>query len=93
MSERFPLKAAATTAAKIWTTVGGVVTGLAGVGIITADQNTALQALLAGVATLAAAGTSALAAFGVQKRAEPLVTPVAEPRDDDGTTLVPIPGA
>jgi hypothetical protein len=48
---------------------------------------------LAGVATLAAAGTSALAAFGVRKRAEPLVTPVADPRDNDGTTLVPIPGA
>lgn len=87
MSDRFPLKAAAVTAAKIWTAVGAVVTGLAGVGIITADQNIALQALLAGVALLAAAGTSALAAFGVRKRAEPLVTPVVDPRDDNGTPL------
>lgn len=92
-ADRFPLRTAASTAAKVWTAVGGVVTGLAGVGIITADQNTALQGLLAGVATLVAAGTSALAAFGVRKRAEPHVTPVDDPRADDGSTLVPIPGA
>lgn len=90
---RFPLASAARSAAKIWTAVGGIVTGLAGAGIITADQNTALQGLLVAVATLAGAGTSAAAAFGVRRQAEPLVTPVADPRDDDGTRLVPIPGA
>jgi len=87
---RFPLQAAATTTAKVWTAVGGVVTGLASVGIITADQNAALQGLFAGVAALVAAGTSALAAFGVRKRAEPLVTPVADPRDDTGAVLAPV---
>ncbi|MGW4129507.1 hypothetical protein [Amycolatopsis japonica] len=93
MSDRFPLAAAARSAAKIWTAVGGIVTGLAGVGIITADQNTALQGLLVAVTALVGAGTSAAAAFGVRRQAEPLVTPVADPRDDDGTKLVPIPGA
>ncbi len=89
-TERFPVAAAARSAAKIWTAVGGIVTGLAGVGIITVDQNTALQGVLAGVATVVAAGTSALAAFGVRRRAEPLVTPVDDPRAADGTPLAPI---
>lgn len=87
----FPLADAAHSAAKVWTAVGGIVTGLAGVGIITADQNTALQGLLAAVATIAAAGTSTLAAFGVRKQAEPLVTPVADPHGDNGEKLVPLP--
>jgi len=32
-----------------------------------------------------------LAAFGVRKQAEPLVTPVADPHDDNGDELVPLP--
>ncbi len=91
--DRFPLKTAAHSAARIWTAVGGIVTGLTGVGIITADQNTALQGLLVGIGAVVAAATSAAAAFGVRRQAEPLVTPVADPRDNDGAHLVPIPGA
>ncbi|MEV6876247.1 hypothetical protein [Amycolatopsis sp. NPDC051128] len=87
---RFPLAGAARSAAKLWAAVGGIVTGLAGVGIITADQNTALQGLLVGVATVAGAGTSVLAAFGVRRQAEPLVTSVVDPRADDGTKLAPV---
>ncbi len=36
MTDQFPLGAAARSAARIWTAVGGIVTGLAGVGVITA---------------------------------------------------------
>lgn len=50
--------AAARSTAKIWTAVGGIVAGLAGVGIITADQNTALQTLFATLGALVAAGTT-----------------------------------
>lgn len=89
-TDRFPLKAAARSAAKIWAAVAAIVTGLATAGIITADQGTALQGVLAGVATLVAAGTSALAAFGVRRHAEPHVTPVDDPRAVDGTPLAPI---
>ncbi|MEV6908032.1 hypothetical protein [Amycolatopsis sp. NPDC051071] len=91
--DRFPLAAAARKSSAIWTAVGGIVTGLAGVGIITADQNTAVQGLLVAVTAVVGAATSAAAAFGVRRQAEPLVTPVDDPRADDGTRLVPIPGA
>jgi len=76
---------------RIWTATGGIVTGLAGVGIITAEQDTAVQDVL--VAALVGAGTSAAAAFDVRRQAEPLVTSVADPRDDIGATLTPISGA
>lgn len=89
MSTRFPLAAAAKSAATVWTAVGGIVTGLASVGIITTDQNGALQAVLVAVTAVVGGVTSALAAFGVRRQAEPLVTPVADPRNDDGQHLLP----
>jgi hypothetical protein len=88
MSVRFPLAAAAKTASTVWGAIGGIVTGLAGVGIVTVDQNTALQALLVAVTAVVGAGTSVLAAFGVRKQAEPLVTPVADPQNNAGQKLV-----
>lgn len=89
MSLRFPLASAAKTAATLWTAVGGIVTGLAGVGIITADQNTALQGLLVAITAVVGGATSALAAFGVKRQAEPLVTPLSDPRNNLGEPLVP----
>jgi hypothetical protein len=89
MSTRFPLASAAKSAATLWTAVGGIVTGLAGVGIITVDQNGALQGLLVAVTAVVGGVTSTLAAFGVRKQAEPLVTPVADPRNDAGEQLLP----
>lgn len=89
MTNRFPLAAAARTAATVWTAVGGVVTGLAGVGIITADQNTALQTLLVAVTAVVGGATSALAAFGVKRKVEPLVTPISDPRNNAGEELAP----
>jgi hypothetical protein len=93
MSTRFPLAAAAKSAATLWTAVGGIVTGLGSVGIITADQNTALQGVLVAVTAVVGGVTSALAAFGVRRQAEPLVTPVADPRNDAGNALVPASGS
>jgi hypothetical protein len=89
MTTRFPLADAAKSAATLWTAVGGIVTGLAGVGIITADQNTALQAVLVAVTAVVGGVTSALAAFGVKRQAEPLVTPLADPRNNLGEELLP----
>lgn len=89
MANRFPLKDAAASAARVWAALGGIAAGLAGVGIITVDQNTALQGVLAAVVALVTAGSTAAAAFGVRKQAEPLVTPVADPQDNAGRRLTP----
>ncbi|RKT49269.1 hypothetical protein C8E97_6765 [Saccharothrix australiensis] len=59
-------------------------------GAITAEQSGALQAVLTTTAALGAAVTSALAALGVARRGEPLVTPMHDPRDDAGRRLVPV---
>ncbi|WET78742.1 hypothetical protein P3102_32610 [Amycolatopsis sp. QT-25] len=87
MTDRFPLKTAARSAARSWTAIGGIVTGLAGVGIVIAEQDTVVQGVLVGAAA------SAAAAFGVRRQAEPLAFPVADPRDDNGGTLRSIFGA
>jgi hypothetical protein len=88
MATRFPLKDVASKAAALWTTVGGLLTALATVGVITADQNTTLQIVYGAIGTIIAAATSALAAFKVRKDGEPLVTPVADPRSNEGDRLV-----
>lgn len=61
--------------------------GSAGV-LLTADQVSATQGVLAVVPPVAAAVGTLLTAFGIVKRSEPLVTPMADPRDNDGTKLV-----
>jgi hypothetical protein len=88
MATRFPLSDVAKKAAALWTTVGGLLTALATVGVITADQNTTLQIVYGAIGTIVAAVTSAFAAMKVRKDGEPLVTPVADPRNDQGDRLV-----
>jgi hypothetical protein len=88
MATRFPLKDVASKAASLWTTVGALATALAAIGIITTDQNTALQVVYGAIGTIVAGVTSALAAFKVRKDGEPLVTPLADPRNDQGDRLV-----
>jgi drug/metabolite transporter (DMT)-like permease len=88
MSNRFPLKDAAASAARVWAALGGIAAGLAGVGILTVEQNTALQATLAAVAALITAASTAAAAFGVRRQAEPLVTPISDPQNNAGMQLV-----
>lgn len=85
-----PIKAAADEL-KTWLSfatliVGGL--GGAGVNLLTDDQANALTAILAGVPGVVGMVAVLLAAFGIVKRSEPLVTPMQDPRDNDGTQLV-----
>ncbi|RKT49369.1 hypothetical protein [Saccharothrix australiensis] len=88
--DRTPLRGIARRLAVGLAVLGGAVSGLATVGAITAEQSGALQAVLTTTAALGAAVTSALAALGVARRGEPLVTPMHDPRDDAGRRLVPV---
>lgn len=51
-------------------------------GVITAQQGDAIAGLLGLVPGLVTAVFTALSAFGVVRRGEPLVTPLSDPRDD-----------
>lgn len=86
-----PLRAAADRVAKVTGTLTALVTALAGAGIalVTAEQADALTAILGAVPGVVALVGTALAAFGVVKQAEPLVTPVESPMDNQGNHLVP----
>lgn len=89
-----PVKAAADQL-RNWLGVAAAFITAAGTGgmLLSADQVTALQGVLAGVVPLVSAVGVALTAFGIRRRSEPLVTPMKDPRDNDGTALVPIPGS
>lgn len=67
-----------------------VVGGAAGAGInlLTDEQANAITALLAAVPGVVGTVTVLLTAFGIVRRSEPLVTPMTDPRDNDGTKLV-----
>lgn len=67
-----------------------IVGGAAGAGInlLTDDQADAVTATLAAVPGVVGTITVLLTAFGIVKRSEPLVTPMEDPRDNDGTQLV-----
>lgn len=68
---------------------GSLVTALAGYGVLTAVQGDAVQGLLGAIPGVVTMVTALLVAFGVVRQGEPLVTPVADPRDDAGRALVP----
>lgn len=92
INDRRPIKTAADEIKK-WLAlatllVGGL--GGAGVNLLTDEQANALTAFLAAVPGVVGAVTVLLTAFGIVKRAEPLVTPMVDPRDNDGTQLVAI---
>lgn len=59
-----------------------VVSGLVGSGLFTADQGNAVTGIITGVITL-------LATFGVVVSTEKKVTPLVDPRTQDGDPLVP----
>lgn len=86
-----PLRAAADRVVKVVGTLTALVTALAGAGIalLTVEQANAVTAVLSAVPGVVALVGTALAAFGIVKRAEPEVTPVEDPRDNDGQRLVP----
>lgn len=68
---------------------GSVATSLVGWGVLTLAQGDAVSALLGAIPGAVALVTSLLAAFRVVAKAEPLVTPTADPRTDDGIALIP----
>lgn len=92
-TDRRPLAGVSKKVGAVLAVLGSVVSTLATVGAITADQSTAVQVAFGALAALVTAVTAVLTAFGIVKRAEPLVTPVSDPRTDEGVPLVPIPGA
>lgn len=83
----------AATQLKNWISVAAaVVAALGSAGILlSTDQVTALQSVLAALMPLIAALGPVLTAFGIVRRSEPLVTPMEDPRDNDGTPLVAMP--
>jgi hypothetical protein len=77
-------------------TVGGALSALTGLvawggtyGFLTATQTGATSALLALVPGVVAGIGAVLTSFGVGKSAEPLVTPVSDPRNNAGDPLRP----
>ncbi|UVS81856.1 hypothetical protein [Actinokineospora sp. UTMC 2448] len=84
-----PLRTVAQKVSAIAAVIGGAVSSAATIGAISMDQHDAVQGVLAGVAGLATAVTAALAAFGVVRQGEPKVTPLDDPRNAAGVSLVP----
>lgn len=85
-----PLDDAASKVARIVGTITALVTALAGAGIslISVEQADAVTALLGAVPGLVALAGTVFAAFRVRDVAKPDVTPVEDPRANDGTPLV-----
>lgn len=85
-----PLDDAASRTARVVGTLSALVTALAGVGIavLSAEQASALTAVLGAIPGVVALVGTAFAAFRVRDIAKPEVTPVEDPRADDGTPLI-----
>lgn len=73
-----------------WTAgLGALVAGLVGFGVLTAVQGDAVTGLLGAIPGVVTWAVSALAAFRVASKAQPLVTPVEDPQNNAGVRLVP----
>jgi hypothetical protein len=81
-----PIKAAADNLSKLLAVAGAFVTALAGWGILSVAQEDAVTGLLGAIPGVVTAVTALLTAFGIVRRAEPLVT-LSDPRDDTGAVL------
>lgn len=84
-----PLLDAASLTSRIVGTVGTLVTMAVGWGLVTAAQQDAVVGLLGLVPGLVTGITAVVSAFGVVRRAEPRVTPISDPVDDQGRSLRP----
>jgi hypothetical protein len=82
-----PLRDAASKVVKGVGVAVSFVTALVGFGVITAVQGDAVSGLLGLIPGAVTQIGMVLAAFNVASRAEPQVTPVADPRDNDGNHL------
>lgn len=87
-----PVHDAAAHATRVIGLLGSLVTTLVGFGIVTVAQGDALIGLLGAIPGVVTLVTSLLVAFGVVRQAEPVVTPLADPRDADMHPLVYVPG-
>lgn len=73
----------------MWKTVlGTAITAAATFGVLDGQQATLINNLVAAIATVVTLATSLLAQFHILSHAEPEVTPVVDPRDNDGHPLV-----
>jgi len=84
---RYPLAAASARKGGWFAGLSGLVGVAVVVGFITQDQANALNVTLVAIGALITTVSPLLTAFGIRRKVEPLVTPVAEPRDDDGNSL------
>jgi hypothetical protein len=86
-----PLDDAASRVAKVVGTLSALLTAVSGAGIalITVEQASAGTALLGAIPGVVALVGTVIASFRVRDIAKPDVTPVADPRDNQGNTLVP----
>lgn len=96
MLDRFPIRRAARLWSKIAGGVGGVLAALVTAGWLTAGQAgsleagfSALDALGVAVSAVVTAGTAVWASFQTAKDGEKEATPLADPRNDRGESLVP----
>lgn len=85
-----PLRDAFKTVGSAVAWVGGVVTALAGFGILTVAQGDAVTGLLGAIPGVVTLATALLSAFGVVKVAEPQVTPSSAPMAEVNGELVPL---
>lgn len=84
-----PILAAATQLKNWISVVSSIVAALGASGaLMSAEQVTATQGVLTALLVLIPAVSTVLTAFGIVRRSEPLVTPMQDPRDNDGTRLV-----
>ncbi|MFD5089306.1 hypothetical protein ACFWMR_01800 [Amycolatopsis thailandensis] len=86
---RYPLAAESARTGGWFAGLSGLVGVAVVVGFITQDQANALNVTLVAIGALVTTVSPLLAAFGIRRKVEPLVTPVAEPRNDSGQTLTP----
>lgn len=84
-----PLRDVAQEVSLVVGIVGGVISSLAGVGVLSAAQGVAVSNLLGLIPGLITAIFTAIASFRTANQGEPLVTPNSDPRDSDGNLLVP----
>jgi hypothetical protein len=82
-----PIKVAADKLSKVLAVAGAFVTALAGWGILSVAQQDAVTGLLGAIPGVVTAVTTVLTAFSIVRRAEPLVTPMSDPRDNAGAPL------
>lgn len=82
-----PIRDAASRLSKLLGVAGAFVTALVGWGVVTAAQGDAVAGLLGAIPGIVTLVTTALAAFGIVRQAEPLVTPTSDPRSAAGAPL------